>query len=339
MRRRGFLKLAGAAAALAASAKTPALALPDRVTVGYVHALAVDGQLWLADSMGLWKNQNLDMHFIEFQNGIEAFQAMAAGSLDVLVTGATISHYPAAGQGKVFLINDIEYATAQLWCHPDMGIARIADLKGKKVTTTAGTTAHIFLDIALRASGVDPADVLIINQRIADAVAAFVSKAVPAIALWIPHNNLVKERSPSARMLADASAYFPEAAIIDGWVARKGFYEKNKPVLARIVSAWARANDLMVIEPERAIGILHDKYYSRVSLDELRSEFGAQKVYSSQEWQRLYRDGTVTNWLQRITNFYISFAAIRTPIPAAEYFDPSIYLDAVGTGASAAERR
>jgi hypothetical protein len=30
---------------------------------------------------------------------------MAIGGLDVLVTGAVISHYPATGQGKVFLIS------------------------------------------------------------------------------------------------------------------------------------------------------------------------------------------------------------------------------------------
>jgi hypothetical protein len=89
-----------------------------KVTVGYVHAVAVDGQLSLASSMGLWLKHNLDMQFIEFQNGIEAFQTMTAGNLDMLVTGGVISHYPAMGQGKVFLMNDIEY---------DCGAVRAAD--------------------------------------------------------------------------------------------------------------------------------------------------------------------------------------------------------------------
>src|SRR5262249_55563241 len=161
------------------------------------HAVAVDGQLWLADAIGHWKAEGLGMQFVEFQNGNEAFQAMTAGTLDVLTTGAVISRYPAMGVGKVFLINDIEFATAQLWCHPDMGIERITDLKGRKITTTMGTTAHFFLVSALRANGMGTKDVLIINQRIEDAVAAFVSKAVPAIALWMPHNFLVKQRDPS----------------------------------------------------------------------------------------------------------------------------------------------
>ena len=44
---------------------------------------------------------------------------MIGGSLDVLSTGAVVSNFPARGQGRVFLINNIEYATAQLWVRDD----------------------------------------------------------------------------------------------------------------------------------------------------------------------------------------------------------------------------
>jgi NitT/TauT family transport system substrate-binding protein len=331
MRRRSFFELA-CATGLSAGWKVPApaFAQSDKVIAGYVHAVAVDGQLSLASAMGFWKSQNLAMQFIEFQNGIEAFRAMTTGSLDMLVTGAVISHFPATGRGKVFLINDIEYATAQLWCHPDMGIEKITDLKGRKITTSTGTTAHIFLDTALRKNGVNPNDVLIINQRIQDAVASFISKAVPAIALWVPHNNLVKKRAPSARMLVDASAYFPASAVVNGWVARNGFHETRRDVLARVIRAWAAANDFMVTRPDQAVALLHERYYSAFPLVELREEFNAQKTFLSREWREMYLNGTVVNWLQQVTNFYLSFAPIPRPVPAAQYFDPSIYVDTVG---------
>ena len=331
MRRRSFLELA-CATGLSAGWKVPApaFAQSDKVIAGYVHAVAVDGQLSLASSFELWKSQNLDMQFVKFQNGIEAFRAMAIGSLDVLVTGAVISHYPATGQGKVFLINDIEYATAQLWCHPDMGIGKITDLKGRKVATTTGTTAHIFLDTALRKNGINPKDVLIINERIGDAVDSFISRAVPAIALWIPHNNRVKERAPTAMMLADAAAYFPDDAIVNGWVARNAFHNTRREVLTRIIRAWADANDFMVTQPDQAVAVLYERHYSAVPVAELREELNAEKVFLSREWRRMYLDGTVVNWLQQVTNFYVSFSSIPRPVPAAKYFDSSIYADAVG---------
>lgn len=333
MNRRRILKLAGAASlapAVAPLLGAPAIAAgPTKVKVGYLHTLAVDGQMWLADSQGLWKQHGLDMEFIQFQTGLEVFQAMTGGSIDVLTTGAVLSNFPARGQGKVFLINDVEFATAQLWVHPDMGVKSFADLKGKKIATTLGTTAHVFLDTALRANGVDPKDVSMVNQRMPDAVTAFISKAVAGVALWVPFNIAVKQKSPDARMLVDASAFYPKAAIVGGWVAGNGYHEKNKDVLTRIIKAWAVANDDMVKNPDKAIATLQQTKYQNVPLPELMDQFKAEKVFTSAEWRQKYADGTVTKWLQQVTDFFTAFAKIDSPVPASKYFDTSLYLSAI----------
>lgn len=333
MHRRNILKLAGAAAILPGIAplvSAPAIAAaPTKVKVGYLHTLAVDGQMWLAESQGLWKEHGLDMEFIQFQTGLEVFQAMTGGSIDVLTTGAVLSNFPARGQGKVFLINDIEFATAQLWVHPDMGIKTMADLKGQKIATTLGTTAHVFLDNALRANNVDPKSVTMVNQRMPDAVTAFISKAVPAVALWVPFNVAVKQKSPDAKMLVDASAFYPKAAIVDGWVAGNGFHDKNKDVLTRIIEAWAKANDYLVHNPDKALATLQQTRYQNVPLPELTDQFKAEKVFTSTEWRQKYADGTVTKWLQQVTDFFTAFAKIENPVPASTYFDTSLYMDAI----------
>jgi NitT/TauT family transport system substrate-binding protein len=329
--RRRLLRSAGAAV-LSAGSRLPAFAgsPPTKVRAGYVHALAVDAQIWLAHAMKLWGRENLDMQLIEFATGIDAFQAMTGGSLDVLATGAVVSWFPAAGRGKLFLINDIEYATAQLWCYPQMGIEKLADLVGKKVSTTFGTTAHIFLDTALRTNGIDPKQVLMINQRIDDAVRSFILKAVPAVALWIPHDVAVREQALTARVLASAAEYYPKAAIVDGWAARNAFYVKNKDVLVRIIRAWAGANDFLVEHPDQAVEILHDTRYPQVSTSDLITQLEAEKVFSSRDWVGLYADGTVANWLQRVSDFYVRYAGIRDPVPASQYFDAALYLDTIG---------
>ena len=56
---------------------------------------------------------------------------MIGGSLDVLSTGAVVSNFPARGQGKVFLLNNIEYATAQLWVRDDSGIKIVRRPQGQ----------------------------------------------------------------------------------------------------------------------------------------------------------------------------------------------------------------
>jgi NitT/TauT family transport system substrate-binding protein len=332
MKRRSMLKGIGAGAALAGLSALPGPALAQgraKVKCGYLHTLAVDGQLWLGDHMGTFAKEGLDMEFIQFTTGLELFQAMIGGSLDMLVTGAVISNFPARGQGKAFLINDVEFATAQLWVRPDQGINSIADLKGKKISTTRGTTAHVFLDRALKSAGVKPSETDIVNQRMSEAVTSFVSGAVPAVALWVPFNVTVKDKVPGAKMLVDASKFYPEAAIVGGWAARNDYVTANRETLSKVIRAWIPANDYMVAKPEEALQTLQTKYYKNVPLDELKEQFRAQKVFTSAEWRKMYADGTVTKWLNQVTDFFVESGGITNPVKAEQYFMTDLYLGAV----------
>ncbi|MGH6815330.1 MAG: ABC transporter substrate-binding protein [Hyphomicrobiaceae bacterium] len=325
--RRRFLATTGAAIG-ACSLGSPAIAqAKTKIRVGYLHTLAVDGQLWLAQHLGAWGRNGLEPEFKQFTTGLELFQAMVGGSLDMLTTGAVISNFPARGQGKMFLVNCVEFATAQLWVRDDQGIKSIADLKGKRIATTTGTTAHVFLDKALRANGLEPKDVEILNQRMSEAVTSFIAGAVPAVALWVPFNISVREKVPGAKKLVDASAYYPQAAIVSGWAAANDYHAKNRAVLASVVKAWIEGNDMMTAKTSEALEILQKNYYRQVPLADLKEQFGAQKVFATADWRKLYGDGTVVKWLQQVTDFYVSVANIPNAVPAAQYFDPQVYLD------------
>jgi NitT/TauT family transport system substrate-binding protein len=328
--RRTIVKGMGAGAALGILGMPAIARAADTVKVGYLHTLAVDGQLWLADHHGFWKEQNLAPQFVKFTTGLELFQAMIGGSIDMLVTGAVISNFPARGQGKAFLINDVEFATAQLWVNPAAGVSDWKDLKGKTIATTRGTTAHVFLANALKANGLTPGkDVKILNQRMSEAVTSFISGAVPAVALWVPFNVSVEKQLPDAKMLVDASKYYPEAAIVDGWACQESFLKQKPEILKRFIKGWIPANDLLVEKPDESLQIIQENYYPKVPLNDLKEQFKAEKVFPSKKWAELFQDGTVTKWLQQVTDFYVSVGGIENPVPAKEYFVPDLYLDVV----------
>jgi NitT/TauT family transport system substrate-binding protein len=279
---------------------------------------------------GHWARESIEIEATPFNTGLELFNAMIGGSLDMLSTGAVLSNFPARGQGKVFLLNNVEFATAQLWVREDQGVKSWADLKGKKISTTAGTTAHVFLDNALRANQLDPAkDIEIVNQRMPEAVTSFISGAVPAVALWVPFNVTVRQKVPAAKMLVDASAYFPQAAIVGGWAARTDYYEKNRDVLARVIRAWAAANDDLMQNSAAILPLIQKNNYAQVPLEELQEQFKASRYYSSAEWRKLYADGTATRWQQQVTDFFVRFGGIQNPVPASIYFDAKLYLDTI----------
>ncbi|MBS0528109.1 MAG: ABC transporter substrate-binding protein, partial [Proteobacteria bacterium] len=301
MDRRQFLTTTGVAlGSLAIGA--PAIAQSKtKVRVGYLHTVAVDGQIWTGLDRGTFAKQGLDLEMRQFNTGLEIFQALIGGSLDVLATGAVLSNFPARGQGKVFLINDIEVATAQLWVRSDQGMKSFADLKGKRIATAIGTTAHVFLDKALRANKIDPKEVELVNQNMSAAVTAFISGAVPAVALWVPFNVTVRDKVPGAVKLADASAYYPEAAIIGGWAAANTYYESeaNKETLTKLIKGWAEANDYIVANPKESMAALQKNHYSQTPMADIDESFKAQKMFTAGEWKVKYADGTVTKWLQQ----------------------------------------
>ncbi|MBI3373365.1 MAG: ABC transporter substrate-binding protein [Betaproteobacteria bacterium] len=330
MNRRKFLQGTGAALGLSA-AGAPAIAQGrTKVKVGYLHTLAVDGQIWTGMNRGSFAKEGVDLDMVQFTTGLELFQAMIGGSIDMLATGAVISNFPARGQGKAFLINNVEFATAQLWVREDMGIKSFADLKGKTISTTTGTTAHVFLDSALRANKLDPTkDVEIINQRMAEAVTSFISGAVPAVALWVPFNITVRSKVPGAKMLVDASAYYPQAAIVGGWATHADYYAKNRDVIPRIIRGWVDANDYIIKNPDAVLEMLQKNYYQQVPVTDLKEQYKAQKMFLSGEWRKMYADGTVTKWLQQVTDFFVRFGGIQNAVPASTYFDTKPYLDTV----------
>lgn len=329
IQRRTLIRAAAGVAAAATVAPVLAQAR-TKVKVGYLHTPAVDGHIWLGQQSGGFAKQGLELELVQFTTGLELFQAMIGGSLDVLATGAVLSNFPARGQGKVFLLNNIEYATAQLWVRGDAGIASLADLKGKQIATTTGTTAHVFLDRALRSAQLDPArDVRIVNQRMAEAVTSFISGAVPAVALWSPFDSTVRQKAAGARKLIDASAFFPQAAIMGGWAARNDYYEKNKATLRKLVAAWVPVNDHIVNNPDAAAEALQKTQYKEVPLAEFKEQFKASKYYSSPDWRVKYADGTATRWLQQVTDFFVQNANIANAVKAEQYFDPSIFNEVV----------
>ena len=329
LRRRQLIQAAAGAAALAGG--MPAFAQArTKVKVGYLHTPAVYGHIWIGQESGAFAKQGLELEMIQFTTGLELFQAMIGGSLDMLSTGAVVSNFPARGQGKVFLMNNIEYATAQLWVREDAGIKTVADLKGKQISTTTGTTAHVFLDRALRSGNLDPAkDVKLVNQRMTEAVTSFISGAVPAVALWVPFDSVIRQKLPGARKLIDASAFFPEAAIMGGWAARNDYYDKNRAVITRLIAAWAEVNDVVTGKPDAAAEMLQKTQYKEVPLADFKEQFKASKYYTNAEWRTRYQDGTVTKWLQQVTDFFVANANIQGALKAEQYFDAKPFLETV----------
>lgn len=152
---------------------------------------------------------------------------------------------------------------------------------------------------------------------------------MPAVALWVPFDSVIRQKLPGARKLIDASAFFPEAAIMGGWAARNDYYDKNRAVIAKLIAAWAEVNDVVTGKPDAAAEMLQKTQYKEVPLADFKEQFKASKYYTNAEWRTRYQDGTVTKWLQQVTDFFVANANIQGALKAEQYFDAKPFLETV----------
>ncbi|MCW2760685.1 MAG: hypothetical protein JWR85_886 [Marmoricola sp.] len=298
------------------------------VKVGYLHTIAVDDKLWLGQAEGQWADAGLDLKTTQFDTGIELSQALASGDLDVAIMGGVTSNFPAQGQGKIFMLNSRETATARLFVQGDSGIKTVPDLKGKKIITTEGTTADIYLHRALQKAGLNRDEVTIVNAKMPDAVQAFIAGQVPAVALWVPFDLRVNESGKGAKEIDNAGNY-ADAGVGDGWIANNDWYDANQPTVKKIIGAWLKVNKAYREDPEGSLKKVHEiAYKDAAELSDLEHQVEFQRDYTNEDWLKAYENGDVLKWVGDAEQAYVELGGVPKYVDPKEFFDTSLFIEA-----------
>ncbi len=303
-----------------------------RFGVGYLHTLAVDGQIWLANHLGAFGKNGLEPEFVQFTTGLELFQAMIGGSLDMLTTGAVISNFPARGQGKMFLANAVEFATAQLWVREDQGIKSFADLKGKRIATTARhDRARVSQHGAARQRTSAATDIELAqpaHARRGDGVhlrRGAGRRAVGAVQHHGPRQGAGSEEAGRCLGLLSAGRHHVGAGR-----RATDFHSKNREVLARVITRLVGGQRLPDGQDRRSASRRCRRSTTRRCSSPIsRSSSSAQKVFTvsrmAQAVRRRHGDE-----MAAAGHRFLRRASATSPIRSrpSQYFDPSIYMDA-----------
>jgi NitT/TauT family transport system substrate-binding protein len=299
----------------------------DVVRIGYIPGPAPAMNLLLADERGYFDDAGLQVELTPFQTGISLSNALTGGSIDVGVMGAVVANFPARGQGKLFLLNNLEADIQQIWAAPGSGIESIEDLAGQEVATTTGSAAHLLLHVALTANGMSTDDVEIVNLDMPAVANTFVTGGVPAAALWAPFDTQVEDEMPDAALIT-TSADYEEAAIAGGWVANNDFYADQRDVLSDLAAVWLKSNEDLTSETEAALDEACPRLEEFMAVEVFREIYGKTETFSNQEWNELYTDGTAMDWVGRMEQVFVDIGALPEFVEPEEFFDTSIYLDA-----------
>ena len=236
----------------------------------------------LADQLGMYKKNGVDLEMVTFKGGSEALTAVIGGSADV-VSGYydhTVELAAKDKQMQSFTIYD-RFPGLVLVVAPDNTntIKSPADLEGKKVGVSApGSSTDFFLKYTLRKNGINPDDVPVVGVGLgATAVAAMEHGEIDAAVMLDPAVTLLAGKYKDLRILVDTRSQADTRKVFGGDYPGGSFYamtdwiDGHKDVAQGMANAMAEtlkwihshsAEEIMAKMPEDYVGKNKDLYLS-----------------------------------------------------------------------------
>lgn len=175
------------------------------------------------------------VRWVEFPSGPPLLEALNAGAVDIGWTGdAPPIFAQAAGAHLVYVAALPSNGAGEAIIVPASSPARsVADLKGRKVGVTKGSSAHNLLVAALERAGVPFADITPVYLSPADAAAAFASGKIDAWSIWDPFLAIAELRH-KPRLLTTTK---DELAVNTYLLANKGFATAHPEIVIEAEAA------------------------------------------------------------------------------------------------------
>ena len=246
--------------------------------------------LTLADRLGYFKDEGLDVEINDFPGGSKALQALVGHSADV-VSGAyehTIVMQTLAQKVQAFVLQGMNPGL-ELGIRKDLaaGYSWAKDLKGMKIGVSApGSSTHMLINHLLASVGLKQDDVSIIGVGTGPtAVAAMRSGQIDALSSSEPVMTLL-ERSGDIKIVVETITDKGVRDVFDGSMpaatlyARLDFIEQNPNTVQALTNAIVRAllwlqkstteDVLNAVPPEYLLG---DRALYAASFERLRATY------------------------------------------------------------------
>lgn len=199
-----------------------------------------------------FEKDGVAVRWVEFAAGPPLVEALNVGSIDLGWTGDAPPIFgQAAGANFVYVAAlPSNGAGEAIFVKPDSPIKTLADLKGKKVGVTKGSSAQNLLAAALEKAGVPYAEITPVYLSPADAGAAFASDKIDAWVVWDPFFAIAETRF-HPRVLTTTKA---ELNVNTYFLANKTFAAEHPAAVTTVIddlkaaAGWADANRDKVAE-------------------------------------------------------------------------------------------
>lgn len=297
-----------------------------KMRVAYMPNMGSASTLVTAMKMGYFEEQGIDVEAVKFAKGPEEIAAMGSGNIDVSQIGHGAHALCAKGQAKIFTLDGTSLADEVLG-NKDKGVNTIADLKGKTIGTSLGTSSEIILNLALASAGMTQKDVKVVQMDPSAAVTAMVTGKIDACAIWSPSTITVKEKlGDKVVMLANNNTYKDQMVFPGSWICTNEYFEKNQDKLVRFTRAIMKALDYKRSHIDQAaewVAQLIEQDAATIKQSTGEGDWPEAKfVYD------IAKDGTLKKWYENQQKSFVDSGTLEKAVDVNTYFSPDIIIKA-----------
>ena len=180
----------------------------NTVKIGYLPS-DHDAALFVADQQGLYKEKNISVELVQFNNGGDLMTAMASGDVDVGYVGISpvLSSVSAGVPAKV--ISAAQTEGSGIVVTDDSNIHVASDLKGKTIATPGeASIQHVLLSYYLKQHGLSLDDINESAMKVPSINDALKTNNIPAAITFQPYVSIA-EANDNIDELADSSEILP----------------------------------------------------------------------------------------------------------------------------------
>lgn len=186
------------------------------------------------------KPLGVTVKWFEFSAGPPLLEALNAGSVNLGMTGDSPPVFAqAAGVNLVYVGSEPpKPQSSAILVGKTSSIHKLADLKGKRVAFTKGSSAHFLVVQALKKAGLKYTDIQPVYLTPADARSAFERGSVDAWAIWDPY-YAAAERDNRFRVLSTGKGLTNNNSF---YLANRDFAKSNAAILTTVFKALSDNN-------------------------------------------------------------------------------------------------
>ena len=226
----------------------------QKVTVAYTTQ-PQSTLIHVAANKGYFSNQGLDVQPLIHSFGKAALQSVLDGKADFATVAETPVMFSVLKGDKIFVIANIESSSVNnaVLARPDAGIVKAADLKGKRIGFTPGTTSDFFLDSFLTAQGLTRKEITPVPLTPNEMQEALQTRKVDAVSSWNYTLTQIKHQLGAQAVIFYDRQIYTETFNI---AAMQDFVQRNPQAVSRFLRALIQAEDCVAKNPQEAQDIM-----------------------------------------------------------------------------------